>query len=220
MATTMISQQVEQEKDTEIVLGTGKLLAIFFGLVILCGTFFGLGYSVGHSASPMAIQTGQSGKTSASTGAKPLAGVTVTAPAAAQQAPPFPASDPNSAANAQVDQAPPQTQNAAANNDSTPAASPTLTPVSATQSDSTSAAAPAAPASGAITVQVAAVTKQEDAQALVSALQKKNYPVFISSNTGSDNLYHVQVGPFAELKDAEAMKSKLAGDGYNAIVKK
>jgi cell division septation protein DedD len=54
----------------------------------------------------------------------------------------------------------------------------------------------------------------------VSALQKKNYPVFISSNTGSDNLYHVQVGPFAELKDAEAMKSKLAGDGYNAIVKK
>ncbi len=215
----MISQQVEQEKDTEIVLGTGKLLAIFFGLVILCGTFFGLGYSVGHSASPMAIQTGQSGKTSASSGAKPLAGVTVTTPAAAPQAPPFPANDPNSTANAQVDQAPPQTQSAA-NSDSTPAPSPAPTPVSATQSDSTSAVAPTTPASGAITVQVAAVTKQEDAQALVSALQKKNYPVFISSNTGSDNLYHVQVGPFAELKDAEAMKSKLAGDGYNAIVKK
>lgn len=216
---TMISQQVEQEKDTEIVLGTGKLLAIFFGLVILCGTFFGLGYSVGHSASPMAIQTGQSGKTSASSGAKPLAGVTVTTPAAPQEAPPFPANDPNSAANAQVDQAPPQNQSAA-NSDTTPAPSPTLTPVSATQSDSSSAAPPATPAPGAITVQIAAVSKQEDAQALVSALQKKNYPVFVSSNGGSDNLYHVQVGPFAELKDAEAMKSKLAGDGYNAIVKK
>jgi cell division septation protein DedD len=220
MATTMLSQQVDPEKDTEIVLGTGKLLAIFFGLVLLCGTFFGLGYSVGHSASPMAIQTGQSGKTSASNGAKPLAGVTVTTPAAPQDAPPFPANDPNSAANAQVDQTPPPQNQTASASDSTPAPSPTLTPVSATQSDSNSSASPAVPASGTLTVQVAAVTKQEDAQALVSALQKKNYPVFISSNNGSDNLYHVQVGPFAELKDAEAMKSKLAGDGYNAIVKK
>jgi DedD protein len=217
MATTMLSQQVDQEKDTEIVLGTGKLLAIFFGLVILCGMFFGLGYSVGHSASPMAIQTGQSGKTSASNGAKPLAGVTVTTPVASQDAPPFPANDPNSAANAQVDQAPPQNQSASTS-DSTAAPSPTLTPVAATQTNPSVNAE--APDSGAITVQVAAVTKQEDAQALVSALQKKNYPVFISSNNGSDNLYHVQVGPFAELKDAEAMKSKLASDGYNAIVKK
>jgi cell division septation protein DedD len=74
--------------------------------------------------------------------------------------------------------------------------------------------------SGAITVQVAAVTKQEDAEALVGALRRKNYPVFVSPNPSPDSLYHVQVGPFAELKDAEAMKSKLAGDGYNAIVKK
>jgi cell division septation protein DedD len=71
-----------------------------------------------------------------------------------------------------------------------------------------------------ITVQVAAVTKQEDAEALVSALRRKNYPVFVSPTPSTDSLYHVQVGPFAELKDAEAMKSKLAGDGYNAIVKK
>jgi DedD protein len=216
---TMISQQVEQEKDTEIVLGTGKLLAIFFGLVVLCGTFFGLGYSVGHSASPMAIQTGQSGKTSASSGAKPLAGVTVSTPAAPQEQPPFAANDPNSAANAQVDQTPPQNQSASTS-DSTSAPAPTLTPVAATQTDSSNSSSATAPAPGAITVQVAAVTKQEDAQALVSALQKKNYPVFISSNAGGDNLYHVQVGPFAELQDAEAMKSKLAGDGYNAIVKK
>jgi cell division septation protein DedD len=69
-------------------------------------------------------------------------------------------------------------------------------------------------------VQVAAVTKEEDAQALVAALRKKNYPVFVSPNASADSLYHVQVGPFAEMKDAEAMKSKLAGDGYNAIVKR
>jgi hypothetical protein len=30
----------------------------------------------------------------------------------------------------------------------------------------------------------------------------------------------VQVGPYADMKDAEAMKAKLSGDGYNPILKK
>jgi hypothetical protein len=30
--------------DTEIALGTRSLLAIFFGLVLICAIFFGLGY--------------------------------------------------------------------------------------------------------------------------------------------------------------------------------
>jgi cell division septation protein DedD len=68
-------------------------------------------------------------------------------------------------------------------------------------------------------VQVAAVSKQEDADALVKALRKKEYPVFVVSQPNS-NLFHVQVGPFAQQKDAEAMRAKLAGDGYNAILKK
>ena len=34
-----------------------------------------------------------------------------------------------------------------------------------------------------------------------------------------DPLFHVQVGPFTDKKDAEAMRTRLAGDGYNAIVK-
>jgi DedD protein len=29
----------------------------------------------------------------------------------------------------------------------------------------------------------------------------------------------VQVGPFSDRKDAEAMRTRLSGDGYNAIVK-
>jgi len=215
----MIAQpQLAEQTDTEIVLGTGKLLAIFFGLVILCGTFFGLGYSVGHSSSPMAIQTGQAGKTSASAGAKPLAGVTVsTSLAAPPDSIPAAPNNPNAAANAQVDQAPTASQSSALA-DSTSASPSGVVAVSA-QANSNPAAASTAD-DRAITVQVAAVTKQEDAQALAEALRKKNYPVFVSSNSTGDNLYHVQVGPFAELKDAETMKSKLAGDGYNAIVKR
>src|SRR4051812_31334927 len=105
----MISQPVEQQ-DTEIILGTGKLLAIFFGLVAICGTFFGLGYSLGRSSSPMALQNGQPSKVAASVGTKPLAGVTVSTPANPPEATATPASDPNAAANSQVDQVPPADQ--------------------------------------------------------------------------------------------------------------
>ena len=68
-------------------------------------------------------------------------------------------------------------------------------------------------------VQVAAVSKQEDAEALVDALKKKQYPAFVASNS-ADKLFRVQVGPFAEIKDAEAMRSRLINDGYNPILKK
>ena len=80
------------------------------------------------------------------------------------------------------------------------------------------AAAPA-PLGAGYMVQVAAVTKQEDAEALVSALRRKQYPVFSTSVPG-DRLFHVQVGPFSDIRQADAMKAKLVGDGYNPIVKK
>ena len=119
-----------------------------------------------------------------------------------------------------VEQAPPAqpalTEDDGTSANSQPVAS--VLPVAATKPSTTSESEPAP--SGNITVQVAAVTKQEDADVLVAALRRKNYPVFVAPGTSVDNLYHVQVGPFAELKDAEAIKSKLAGDGYNAIVKK
>ena len=79
---------------------------------------------------------------------------------------------------------------------------------------------PPAPASGSYYVQVAAVSREEDAEALVAALKKKQYPAFAANNTPADKFYHVQVGPYADLKEAEAMRARLIGDGYNPIVKK
>jgi rare lipoprotein A len=69
-------------------------------------------------------------------------------------------------------------------------------------------------------VQVAAVSKQEDAQALVDALKKKEYPAFVAPPATTDKLFRVQLGPFAEVKDAEAMRTRLIGDGYSPILKK
>ena len=77
----------------------------------------------------------------------------------------------------------------------------------------------AAPSTSGYLVQVAAVSKQEDAQALVDALKKKQYPAFTAGGS-ADKLFHVQVGPFSDIKDAEGMRAKLVSDGYNPILKK
>ncbi len=39
-------------QDTEITLGTGKLLFLFFGLVGICALFFAVGYSLGRKSEP------------------------------------------------------------------------------------------------------------------------------------------------------------------------
>ena len=41
----MVSSQ-----DTEVTLGTGKMLVLFFGLVVVCAVFFGLGFSIGRNS--------------------------------------------------------------------------------------------------------------------------------------------------------------------------
>jgi DedD protein len=67
-------------------------------------------------------------------------------------------------------------------------------------------------------VQIAAVSRQEDANTLANALQKHGYTVSVR-NEPQDKLYHVQVGPFASRDAARAMRSRLLADGYNAILK-
>ena len=67
-------------------------------------------------------------------------------------------------------------------------------------------------------MQVAAVSHQEDADVLLSALKKQGYAV-VARQEPQDNLIHIQIGPFSNRNDANAMRQKLLADGYNAIVK-
>ena len=67
-------------------------------------------------------------------------------------------------------------------------------------------------------VQIAAISNPADADVLVGALQKRGYSV-TARHVTSDALIHVQVGPFSNRADAIAMRQKLLGDGYNAILK-
>jgi cell division septation protein DedD len=88
------------------------------------------------------------------------------------------------------------------------------------------APAPAAPAlssaakpasAGSVMVQIAAISRQEDANILVSALRRHGYSVVVR-NDPKDSLLHVQLGPFSR-DDAKAMRTRLLADGYNAILK-
>ena len=77
---------------------------------------------------------------------------------------------------------------------------------------------PATSPTGTIMVQIAAVSSQDVADILLASLQKKGYSVSVRHEP-QDKLLHVQIGPFATRKDAEAMQQRVLADGFNAIVK-
>jgi DedD protein len=192
-------------EDTEITLGTGKMLALFFGLVALCAVFFAMGFSLGRTsglkpsaaeAAPAAVTTAGSVRPSAVKPPTPAADMTFYKAVSDKNA--------DSQLTAKTEEAPAPPANAAA-----------TTPATATSPADPMVAPPA----NAYYVQVAAVSKAEDADALVDALKKKQYPAF-SATTSPDKLFHIQIGPYTDIKDAEAMRGKLVSDGYNPILKK
>jgi cell division septation protein DedD len=71
---------------------------------------------------------------------------------------------------------------------------------------------------GSFVLQVAALTKESDALALAQALDKKRFPAFVLT-PGVDRFYHVQVGPYADAKSADAARKALEDAGFKAIVK-
>ena len=225
---------VEQQRDTELTLGPMLLLGLFFGLVLLCGLCFGVGYSMGSRSAQGASTAGlQPGVVASSPSAGPL----LKPSAVAQNIPPPPQpvvadlppsgiSGTTPGADSQV----PDSASAAGGNSSQPvvkpalpaaATSPAPAPVSAQPAPTLPApavkVAPATAAAGTLMVQIAAVSHQEDADVLVGALRKRGYAV-TARRDAADNQFHVRTGPFSSRNEADAMRQKLLKDGYNAIV--
>jgi cell division septation protein DedD len=71
---------------------------------------------------------------------------------------------------------------------------------------------------GAYTLQVAAVSREADALELATRLQHMKFPAFVLAPRG-DKYYRVQVGPYADQKNADAARKGLEGAGFKAIVK-
>jgi cell division septation protein DedD len=221
MKTLFDTDEEEEVKASEITLSTASLLGIFFGLVLICGVFFGFGYSMGRGTGQGATQAHALDNIPASTpgdgdenesAALPAAATT---PAAAHDDPPVSAKAASAPAVKTV------VKEDAATEDDTPA-KPALPATKPTALKSVPAYVPPADApastSGRPMVQIAAVARPEDADVLVSALRQRGYGVVVRSEP-QDKLLHVQVGPFADRTQAAAMKQKLLSDGYNAIIK-
>jgi cell division septation protein DedD len=200
-----------QSTDTEITLGVGKLLVLFFALVILCGISLSVGYSLGRNSTKQAAQTAP-----ATTGSATPITPGVAKPGAAQST--------SAASTPKVDDS---VQSAAAS----PSSSTDFTFSRSLQEkdEHPKLAQPPAPTptptidthatlGTGYMVQIAAVRNQDDAKLLSAALQKQHFPVIVAQL--ADKLYHVQVGPYADVKEAETIRAKLIGIGYNAFLKR
>ena len=192
-------------QDTEITLGTGKMLALFFSLVALCGLFFGLGFSLGRgSVRPLSGPEQAQAPSGPALRNSAMKSNGTAAPQATDGMTFYKTVEQKDANSSQGESAPKQ---ASTNENRSQDSSAPPDPMTAT-------------AGPGYFVQVAAVSKQDDAQALVDALKKKQYAAFTSNTSSVDKFFHVQVGPFGDIKEAEATKSKLISDGYNPILKR
>jgi len=195
--------------DSEITLGMGKLLGLFFGLVIFCGLSLGIGYKLGWNAAMQeaTLHPGAAAASASADGGTESADATANGTAA-------------NAADCVGDDCPKTTEGSGASEltfydtvqESKP--EPKLTP--SAPAVKTPQKSPSL--SGGYVVQIAAVSREDDAKLLKEALQKQRYPVLITQP--GDKLYHVQVGPYADLKDAKEIRSRLVKAGYSAFLKK
>ncbi len=219
-------EPVRPRRDTELTLGSGTLLAIFFGLVLLCGVCFGLGYALGHrgtqsaataapgASAPQPAQTGSAAKPSAAAADAEVAPSAMdaaqtsalpggTAPTATLQSVPAGQYATQPAGNGGQSQVHP--------------AIPTGNALVPAATQANGSVRPALEPAGSFMVQIAAVSNQEDADVLSSALRRRGYSVS-EKREPVDNLIHVRIGPFATAAEANSWKNRLLNDGYNAIV--
>ncbi len=209
---------------SDLVMGSRHLLGVFAGIVVLCGVFFTLGYVMGRSqydGSVRAALGGPRSKPAAEGAAKPQETPSPELPKPSEWT--FPRAGEPKAAEGAVKPA-----------ESKPAVSETASPLRPAASGQSSGGtrvhagkasgpkpfwkAPLIPR-GAIVLQVAALTRDTDALALAEALQAKEYPAFVLT-PAADNLYRVQVGPYADAQSAEMAKRSLEREGFKTITRR
>ncbi|MFL6427952.1 MAG: SPOR domain-containing protein [Acidobacteriaceae bacterium] len=256
--------QDEPKSDADLTLGIGSLLSIFFGVVLICGIFFGFGYSMGRrnarstaaapttavppqtlastsplpenalSGAPLKPEQPDSALPADSTGLAPdesTPKAAATPPAAKHAAPDTSAAPESAKPNAQPAAKPPAQPKTGkmaetATSDTSLNAVPVTHHAPPPAKPHAGISAPLAQAPGdapilpghPIMVQIAAVSRQEDAEVLAGALRKRGFNPTVKPGSG-DKFFHVQVGPFTDKNQAETIKQHLLADGYNAIMK-
>jgi DedD protein len=212
------------EQEREISLSTTTILGIFFALALLCAVFFGFGYSMGRKSAQPVSSSGEVTTRSENSSSKPAPGSPANfsgssaerSAAGETQSTAVPFDSPNAAAE-DSRAVPRQVKAVVPSTRSDVPAEVTLKP--AIKPAGIVPVAVELPSAGSSVVQVAAMSHQEDADVVAVDLKRRGYTVAIRREP-QDKLFHVQIGPFGNKKEADSMRRQLQTDGYNnAIVK-
>jgi DedD protein len=216
----------------ERVLESKHVIGLFMLMLVFSGVFFALGFVMGrnqYDGQVRAASTNSRGTTDAFVSPKSELSTKRNKDKSSASAPPAPSSEPSGEVSSQPDSdwgfynagktSPDDTLRSALAN--SPSAVPAISNgknSSRTANVSSKSMAPAQPPAGSYTVQVAALRREVDAHSVAATLQKKKFPAFVVAPQ-SDKYFHVQVGPYADQKSAEAAKKGLESAGFKAIVK-
>jgi len=187
-------------------LSVRQLVLLFLAGVAVCAVFFALGFVVGYNERP-SVYVAESERVAGSGSVIPPV---VNRPVENDQPPPTSTSSPAGKASE------PQTERLSETERAEPSEAP---PVSQKPSNPRSDSSEAnSRAEAGIVLQVVASSSQKDAENLVSTLKSRGYPAFLVTPQqahASDNLFRVQVGPFATRQNAEKFRKKLSDEGFH-----
>lgn len=199
------------------ILESRHLVGFFLGVVLLCGVFFTLGYTIGRNDYSASAANRVD---SLATPPRPQPKQPVTKPADS--------ASPSSQTPSEWDFYTKQDQNhLEPATKSAPAAAVPSAPASDAPLAYDKPAATSIPVhyrppklqKNSIVLQLAALRRQSDAMALADELQQKRFPSFVLTPT-TDGFYRVQVGPYSNEADAENAKRALDREGFKAIIKR
>jgi cell division septation protein DedD len=204
------------EKKDEKGLSARYLVLMFLMGVAACGVFFSLGFLVGYNE-----RSSRTAPVTEQVTPPPVVPPTVNPPletappgAAAGPAQPIPSEETGQAKKQATVAAPPTAAQLPSSAATKPAAPATAT--------ARPLAAPGVEVGSAFTVQVAASRNQQDAEKLVKELKARGYAVFVVTPEfahANDNLFRVQVGPFATREEAEQVRAKIAKEGFKPFIR-
>lgn len=205
------------ERKDDKGLSARFLILVFVMGVAACAIFFSLGFLVGYNERPSraantAEEVTPSGAVPPLVNPPPEAAQTLPAPLAPSPSGELPTEH---IAMAQPP-AKPWTAPVAA------AKRPAPKPAAKAPATKTTAATRRAPEAAGYTVQVAASREKKDAQKLVKELRSRGLDVFVvppQFSDAKDNLYRVQVGPYATKAEATRVRDRIAKEGFKPFIK-
>lgn len=217
-------------ENKELRLDNRHLLLFFLGAVLICASFFALGFWMGHGQageSTLAVGDGSQSSLATSGAVSPPTGKEGTRASSRKGSDGARSTmqDPTAPADlrkeldfysAVKDQSVDENFSPRPSGKEKPKGA--RQPPRAPRASSGSAANPG----GLLHLQVAALRKRADANRLANELRGKGYPVVVLSPSKSENpqWIRVKVGPYRSTRETSQVKARLARDGYDAILRR